>query len=211
LLGGGAVAILLAGWTRFQVLSFDPDFAHSLGLRVRGLDVLLTSLLVVAIVIGLQTVGVVLMSALVVAPAAAARQWTDRLGPTVALAAFFGALAGASGALVSSVAERLPTGPTTVLAASVLVAAALAVGPARGLAWDRVRAARNRAAVQADLVLRALHALARGHDDPYHPHAEAVLALTVEPRGVRRALEVLEGRGQVRRAGPAAWALTDAG
>ncbi|HSE27158.1 MAG TPA: metal ABC transporter permease [Gemmatimonadales bacterium] len=211
LLGGTAIAILLAGWTRFQVLSFDPDFAHSLGLRVRGLDVLLTSLLVVAIVIGLQTVGVVLMSALVVAPAAAARQWSDRLGPTVALAALFGAVAGASGALLSSVTERLPTGPTIVLSASVIVALSLAFGPARGLVWDRIRAARNRATVQADLVLRALHALARGHEDPHHPHAEAVLALSLERKGVRRALEALEERGQVTRAGPRAWALTEDG
>lgn len=211
LLGGGAIAILLAGWTRFQVLSFDPDFAHSLGLRVRGLDVLLTSLLVVAIVIGLQTVGVVLMSALVVAPAAAARQWSDRLGPTVALAALFGATAGAAGALLSSMTVRLPTGPTIVLCASVIVGLSLAFGPARGLVWDRMRAARNRASVQADLVLRALYALARGHDDPGHPHAEAVLALSVEPKGVRRALETLAARGQVREAGPRAWALTHAG
>jgi manganese/zinc/iron transport system permease protein len=211
LLGGAAIAVLLAGWTRFQLLSFDADFAHSLGLRVRGLDILLTSLLVVAIVIGLQAVGVVLMSALVVAPAAAARQWSHRLGPTVALAALFGALAGAAGAILSSVAERLPTGPTIVLCASAIVALSLAFGPARGLVWARLAAARHRAAVRADLVLEALHDLARGHGDPHHPHAEAVLALTVGPAGVRRALETLEARGQVRRAGPGTWALTDPG
>ena len=70
-------------------------FLGSLGLPVRGLDLLLTTLLVVAIVIGLQTVGVVLMSAVIVAPAAAARQWTDRLGVMVGLAAAFGALSAA--------------------------------------------------------------------------------------------------------------------
>lgn len=211
LLGGGAIAILLVGWTRFQALAFDPDFAHSLGLRVRALDVLLTSLLVVAIVIGLQTVGVVLMSTLVIAPAAAARQWSDRLGPTVALAAAFGALAGAAGALLSAVTERLPTGPTIVLTASAIVALSLAFGPARGLVWGRMRAARNRAAVQAGLVLRALLDLGRGHEDPHHPHAEKVLALTVERAGVRRALETLEARGEVRRTEGGKWALTDAG
>jgi manganese/zinc/iron transport system permease protein len=129
----------------------------------------------------------------------------------VALAALFGATAGAAGALLSSMTVRLPTGPTIVLCASVLVGLSLAFGPARGLVWDRLRAARNRASVQADLVLRALYALARGHDDPGHPHAEAVLALSVEPKGVRRALETLAARGQVREAGPRAWALTEAG
>ena len=78
-LGGVALLLLLLFWKEFKLLSFDGEFAASLGQPVRGLNVLLTSLLVVAIVIGLQSVGVVLMSALVVAPGAAARQWTDRL------------------------------------------------------------------------------------------------------------------------------------
>ena len=94
LFGGDALALLLLFWKEFKLLSFDRDFGASLGFPVRGLEVLLTLLLVTAIVIGLQAVGVVLMSAMLVAPAAAARQWTDRLGVMVALAAFFGALPG---------------------------------------------------------------------------------------------------------------------
>ncbi|MCY4112290.1 MAG: metal ABC transporter permease, partial [Chloroflexi bacterium] len=66
--GAVAVLILLVLWKEFKLLSFNPDFAASLGYPVRRLDVLLTSLLVVAIVVGLKTVGVVLMSAMVVAP-----------------------------------------------------------------------------------------------------------------------------------------------
>ena len=70
---------------------------------------MLTSLLVVAIVVGLQTVGVVLMSAMVVAPAAAARQWTDRLAVMVLLAGWLrGAWPGVSGAVAQSSAERMP-------------------------------------------------------------------------------------------------------
>ena len=66
---------------------------------MRGLDIALTTLVVIAIVVGLQTVGVVLMSAMIVAPAAAARQWTDRLGVMVTLSAAFGALAGVVGTI----------------------------------------------------------------------------------------------------------------
>src|SRR5262249_14082957 len=100
----GVPALLAAAllWKEFKLLSFDPDFGASLGFPMRLLDVLLTTLLVIAIVIGLQTVGVVLMSAMIVAPAAAARQWTDRLGVMVVLSALFGALAGVGGAVVSS-------------------------------------------------------------------------------------------------------------
>ncbi|HSQ15486.1 MAG TPA: iron chelate uptake ABC transporter family permease subunit, partial [Candidatus Binatia bacterium] len=111
ILGSAVLLIVLAVWKEFKLLCFDPDFALSLGFPIRRLDVLLITLLVTSIVIGLQTVGVVLMSAMVVAPAAAARQWTDRLGTMVAISAFFGALAGAGGALVSSLTARLPAGP----------------------------------------------------------------------------------------------------
>jgi manganese/zinc/iron transport system permease protein len=141
-----ALLLMLVFWKEFKLLSFDPDFAHSLGLPVRLLDIVLTTLLVVAIVIGLQTVGVVLMSALIVAPAAAARQWTDRLGTMVALSALFGALAGVSGAVISSSAARLPTGPTIVLCISAVVLVSLFFGARRGLVWRWLRARRTLAA-----------------------------------------------------------------
>ncbi len=86
-LGAAALALMLLTWKELKLLAFDPDFGSSLGFPMRALDVLLTSLLVVAIVIGLQTVGVVLMAAMVIAPFAAARQWTHRLGLGVGLAA----------------------------------------------------------------------------------------------------------------------------
>lgn len=210
-LGGVALLALWLGWKEFQLLSFDPDFAQSLGLPARRLDLILTGLLIIAIVIGLQTVGVVLMSAMVVAPGAAARQWSDRLGPTVLLAGLFGATAGVSGALLSSVVQRLPAGPTIVLMASLIVALSLAFGPARGLAWQAVRHRRQRSALASSLVLRALGELAGRHDDPTHPHAEPVVALAAgSAAGAARALRRLEADGLARRS-PAGWALTPAG
>ncbi len=77
----------------------------------RGLEILLITLMVVAIVVGIQTVGVVLMSAMLVAPAAAARQWTEKLNVMVPLAGVFGAVVGLLGAITSSLVPRLPTGP----------------------------------------------------------------------------------------------------
>jgi manganese/zinc/iron transport system permease protein len=76
----GATALF---YKEFKLLTFDALFARSIGLPTQALSVLLTSLVVVAIVIGLQTVGVVLMAAMLIGPAVAARQWTDRLGVMV--------------------------------------------------------------------------------------------------------------------------------
>ena len=118
--------------------------AASLGFPIRTLDILLTSLLVIAIVLGLQAVGAVLMSAMLVAPAVAARQWTDRISVMMLLAAFFGALAGVSGTIISSTASRIPTGPTIVLCATVVVGFSIVFASNRGLLWDRLRQQRNR-------------------------------------------------------------------
>lgn len=140
LLGGPAVLTLALLWKEFKVLSFDPDFAASTGLPARGLDLLLTSLVVLAVVLGLQTVGVVLMSALIVAPAAAARQWSDRLGRVTLLAAAFGASAGFAGTLVSHTLSRprhsVPTGPTIVLVVTLVAVVSLLVAPRRGVLWN---------------------------------------------------------------------------
>ncbi|MCS6852294.1 MAG: metal ABC transporter permease [Gemmataceae bacterium] len=143
-LGTAALLLMLLFWKEFKLLSFDPEFGAALGFPIRGLEVLLTSLVVMAIVIGLQAVGVVLMSALVIAPAVAARQWTDRLGRMVLLAALFGAGATVSGAVLSSLSPRLSTGPTTTLCASALVLASLLGAPSRGLVWRRLRQWRQR-------------------------------------------------------------------
>ena len=144
ILGGIAIIIMLVFWKELKLLVFDEGFAASLGFSIRVLDILLTSLLVIAIVLGLQAVGAVLMSAMLVAPAVAARQWTDRLSVMMFLAACFGALAGVSGTIISSSAARIPTGPTIVLCATVVVGFSIIFASNRGLLWGLIRQRRNR-------------------------------------------------------------------
>ncbi|MCB0075665.1 MAG: metal ABC transporter permease, partial [Caldilineaceae bacterium] len=150
LFGGAALLLMLLFWKEFKLLSFDRDYGASLGFPMQYLELLITSLLVVAIAIGLQAVGVVLMSAMVVAPAAAARQWTNRLGIMVVLAALFGAMAGVGGTLLSSMGAGLSTGPVIVLAVSVITAVSLLFAPSRGLVWRWVQQQRNRRRLRTD-------------------------------------------------------------
>ncbi len=134
-----ALALVLIFWPQIKLVSFDPDFARSIGLPVRRFDVLLTVVMVAAIVIGIQTVGVVLMSAMLVAPAVAARQWTNRLETMVVLAASFGALAALVGAWLSTFGEGLATGPLIVLMMSLVTLLSLVFAPERGLLWRYLR------------------------------------------------------------------------
>lgn len=207
---GGLALLVLAGfWKEFKLLSFDHEFGGSLGFPMRGLEIALTSLLVVAVVIGLQAVGVVLMSAMVVAPGAAARQWTDRLGLMVLLAAFFGALAGVTGALISSLGGGFSTGPVIVLCVSAIVLISILLAPNRGLVWQRVRQARNRRRLRGESVLLDFYRMSIQHQDALAPHPIAAL-VAINPNA-EAALERLAERGLLRRAGEGRWALTPAG
>ena len=180
-----ALGLLVTFWKEFKLITFDPEYSASLGFPVRLLDVLLTTLLVVAIVIGLQTVGVVLMSAMIVAPAAAARQWTDKLSLMVILGGLFGALAGVSGTLISSATEKLPTGPVIVLCISVIVLLSMLFATNRGLLWNWIRSQQNRHRLRARAVLADLNTLAMQHPDQEHGHSTAVLrAMSTNPEGV---------------------------
>jgi manganese/zinc/iron transport system permease protein len=143
IIGGVALLVVLVFYKEFKILAFDADFASSLGFNTNRLSVLLTSLIVVAVVIGLQTVGVVLMVAMLIGPAVAARQWTNQLSVMLGLAALFGALSGVSGAVLSVTQSRLPTGPMIILSMTAIVIISLAFAPAHGLVWDWLRGRRQ--------------------------------------------------------------------
>lgn len=210
-----ALASVAALWKEFELVTFDPTYAAALGLPVARLDVALTALVAVAVVLGLQLVGVVLMSAMLVAPAVAARQWTDRLARVTLLAALVGAASGVTGALISAAARGLATGPLIVLALSALTALSLAFAPRRGLVPALLRRRAHRADHRDREVLRALDALRRRHDDPRYAAERGMLDATVgHPTG--RTLRTLERRGLVERVRHRPeegrhWRLLDAG
>jgi manganese/zinc/iron transport system permease protein len=201
--------IVLALWKELKLLTFDRDLAAVTGLPVRTLELVLLTLLVAAIVVGLRTVGVVLVSALVVAPAAAARQWSDRLAIVVALAALFGAASGVVGAVLSATVERLPTGPTVVLCLALVMLVSLFLAPRRGLAWSALRELRNRRRLRLEAVLEDLLRLADQHPTLEHGHSEQVLAaMRGGAVGVHLSLEEAERRGLVMRLPTGSWGLT---
>lgn len=125
------VCILL--FKEFKLLSFDPGFARGLGFPVAFLDQFIMFLIVVAVVIGIQAVGVVLMAALLITPAVAARYWTERLDVMVLLSGVFGTISGVLGTFISSLASNLPTGPLSVLSATVLFILSVLFAPRRGV------------------------------------------------------------------------------
>ncbi|MDE0291690.1 MAG: metal ABC transporter permease [Candidatus Dadabacteria bacterium] len=209
----GLFALLVVGlfWKEFKLLCFDPDFGGTMGFSMKSLDLLVTAVIVSAIVIGLQTVGVVLMSSMLIAPAVAARQWTGGMGSMVILAALIAAVSGVTGVALSAGLENVPTGPTVIVCVSAVAFFSVLFSP-NGFFTLRFKDARSRREIKKDYVLKALHDLALEHNDPGYAHSEKLLALGSEKGfNVRKSLLQLQEAGHVERAGEENWRLTPSG
>ena len=212
----GVTAVILAvvaiALKEFQLLAFDAGYAATLGWPVGALTALLDALTVLAVVVGLQSVGVVLIAAMLVTPAAGARYWTDRLGRMLLIAGAFGAIAGLAGAVISSFAPRMPTGPWTVVSATALFAFSLVAAPRRGLIARLVRRLSTERVIGEENVLKTLYQLGEtnGDWDRARSVSEIAARRRVSERGVAAILPRLAGSGWVSRSA-SGWTFTPAG
>lgn len=136
------VGVVILFYKPFQLVSFNTDFARSIGVKVKTIEFLLSTLTVLTVAIGIQAVGVVLMSALLIAPAASARYWTNKLNVMLVIAAVFGMLSGMLGVMFSTMKDNMPTGPWIVFALFIFTLVTLLFAPKKG--WFSIQK-RNRA------------------------------------------------------------------
>lgn len=130
--------MLFICWKEFKLFSFDASFAKTVGFSVFLYESLFCLLLLAVVAVGLQTVGVVLMSSMLIAPAAAARQWSSNFNVIALLASLFGGLASIVGVLVSDSIDHMPTGPIIVVTLSLIVVISLCFAPHRGVLFKKV-------------------------------------------------------------------------
>jgi manganese/zinc/iron transport system permease protein len=133
-----AVLAVMLALKEATLVAFDPLFAAAAGWPVALIDYFLVMLVAVMVVVGLPAAGAVLVTALVVIPPVAARQWTDRVPTMLLLSGVFGLAAALFGVAVSAVVPRLATGPLVVLAAAFIFACSFVAAPGRGW-WARHR------------------------------------------------------------------------
>lgn len=212
LIGGISLVVVFGVVLSFKelaVTSFDEGFAAAIGIPVRLVHYLLMSLTALAIVISLQAVGVVLLSALLITPAATALLLTDRLKTMVLLSVTFAAVGGVLGLNLSTLKKDLPTGPMIVLVLTVIFVAAYLFSPRYGVVarfWRRRRRAHR---TQRENLLKNVYLAitsAEGQKAAVDPAAMglshiglASLAQVrgVSPAAVRTELRPLVGHGWV--------------
>lgn len=151
------LVITLLLFKELKLLIFDREFAQGLGLPTTVLNGLLMTMIVTAVVIGLQAVGVVLMAAMLIAPPITARYWTNRLDHMVIISGLVGALSGGLGTFISAPITGMPTGPLIVVSACTLFLISLVIAPERGLFVKAWRLYQLRKRTAQEQILQSLY------------------------------------------------------
>ncbi|MGC6425327.1 MAG: iron chelate uptake ABC transporter family permease subunit [Lentimonas sp.] len=149
------LSILL--FKELRLLCFDESYAAAQGWPVKRLDVSLLALVTMVTAVGLQAVGLILIIAFLIIPAAAARFWTDKLDHMLILSGMIGGLSGWLGASVSALVPRLPAGALIVLVCAGFFVLSLLFGFERGVLIRARRQFELKRSVGRQHLLRAIY------------------------------------------------------
>ncbi|MEM6262561.1 MAG: metal ABC transporter permease [Bacteroidota bacterium] len=206
------VVMVVALYQPFKLVIFDREYALAKGLPVKLLDSLISLATVIAIALGIQAVGVVLMAALLIAPAAAARYWTDKLSRMIILSAVFAAISGWIGSFISYTIPKMPTGPWIVSVLSVFAIGSVLLGPKKGAMVKYWRHLRHRRKMLLENILKSMYQLGEKSVDFAGPRT--ILDLQnhryFAPGQLMNGLNILQRKGMVSRSGNA-YTLTQNG
>ncbi|MEW4530135.1 iron chelate uptake ABC transporter family permease subunit [Maioricimonas sp. JC845] len=209
--GAGLFCTVVCGllFKELKLLCFDEAFAGSRGFPVLAMDFVLMFLVVVVTIIGLQAVGLVLMIALLVIPAAAARFWTERMSRMTLVAAGGGAVSCMVGAMTSAIFPRLPSGAMIVLASATMFVLSMLAGPKRGVVARFLRRWRLQRKIDRQHLLRSLYEALEssgelawdGQGSVPIPMSTLLDARSWSPRRMKRQLRRLEAKEMCRTEG----------
>jgi manganese/zinc/iron transport system permease protein len=201
-----------AFFKEFRLLCFDEGYARALGWPATMLDVLMLTLVTAVTVIGLQAVGLILMIAMLIIPAAAARFWTERLSSMLLVAAVIGGVSGWLGSSISALTPRLPAGAVIVLVCAGAFAISMICGSSRGVLLRVFRHASLSRRIGRQHVLRALYEILEA--DPVESAVTTTDLLRKRSWSaweLRRHLAAVERAELVRRVRKDSFTLTGAG
>ncbi len=201
LLAGVAFVVLMTValfFKEFQLVCFDTDFAQSQGWPTLLLDLAIMAALALVTIVGLPIVGVILMAAMIILPAATARFWTNRLHVMLLLAGGFGIAAGLLG---TQLGRNYPAGASIVLTGAAIFLFSLLFAPQRGMVSRLMTEFRLRRRIAREHLLRSLYELGESQlPELAELHLEQIVADRYwKPRTLERLLDIAVDSNWIKR------------
>jgi manganese/zinc/iron transport system permease protein len=206
------ISIFVIGFKEFKLVAFDKAFAQAIGLPVKGIEFLFTSLTVLAVIVGIRAVGIVLMAAMLITPAAAARFWTDRLIKMIVLSALLGMLSGLIGSFISYTAPGMPTGPWIVLSISFIAYISFLFAPHKGFIAKKLQQVKHHKKTLKENILKLFYELGKAEGDFFKNRSikELLAPRSMSAKQLERGLKDLTTQSLLQQKGEK-WCLTGAG
>jgi manganese/zinc/iron transport system permease protein len=191
--------LIVITYPYLKLYSFDPDFAKAIGLPVKGIQFILSSLTVLAVASGIQAVGVVLMAALIITPAAAARFFTGRLSHMIILAMLVGLISSLLGVYISSMALSMPTGPWIVMVLSVLAILAFIFAPGKGLLQRTRRRLKHQRKVRTENLLKLFYSLEEKNAQQFYSRPQLLRSRRFQGKELEDLLQKLAAQNLIQK------------
>ncbi len=206
------VCTILLTYKELMLVVFDKNFANAIGIKTKRFEMLISVITVLAVVVGIQSVGVVLMAAMLITPAAAARFWTDRLPVMLLVASIFGAFAAVGGTYISYLAPAMPTGPWIVMVISIMAISSFFLAPGKGILHRSLKIKRYQQKVLHENVLKLFYKTGEKDADFYRYYSFEQLNKLEEAAALqlKKALPKLTAQGFLEKK-KAEYKLTQAG
>jgi manganese/zinc/iron transport system permease protein len=165
---GAVITVITVVFFRgFSILSFDENYSESIGYPNVVLKLLLSITTVITVAMGVQAVGVVLMSALLITPAAAAKFWTNKIAHLALLAILFSAFSGVFGAAISYTYSGMPTGPWIVVVISIIALISALTGKKNGILKKMVQQRQNNTKILKENTIKLFYDPAHSTEKKY--------------------------------------------
>ena len=203
------IATVLFFWKEFKIITFDPEYAKTIGIPINKINCILTLLIVLTIIVGLQTIGLILISSFLISPATSARQWTTTLSSMILLSIVFSLIATVMGTYISCGVANTPTGPVIVVISTFLTLLSILLSPQGSLsAW--LTQQQNQKQIKAATMLTNFMLFNESETNPFHPHDITALK-AIGKKGISGTLNLLEKQGLLENTHDNFWRLTKKG
>jgi manganese/zinc/iron transport system permease protein len=195
------IAIIFFFYKDFMLYTFDLNYALAIGKPVKLYKIVLTSITVLAIVLGISTVGVILMASLLFTPVATARFWSNKLSSIIPIAALLAVLSSFIGTFLSYSDEHTPTGPSIVLVLAIVALISFVMAPKKGILSKSLNHIRNAQKIQEENILKTMYQLGEQSDDFSKKYSEELIAQkrNFEPKILKKGLDRLISKGYVEK------------